>query len=188
MQSLRYCREAANRQIARYYSVLADIELCERLHYFGDQGEFRRSFLVDLKWLFDTWTDEESEELFDAQRVSEIEDKLEQLPFKDAIRYKTPADEELANICLDEMAEWRLDVSSVMAMSKDDKIRIWGYFEYMCCFIINVREELLFDIQYSVLDEPELQELSRHEPSDESKSHSPVNIINSLLDSFLVNP
>lgn len=178
MQSLRYCREAANRQIARYYSVLADIELCERLHHFGDQGEFRRSFLVDLKWMFDTWTDEESEELFDAQRVSEIEDKLEQLPFKDAIRYKTPADEELANICLDEMAEWRSDVSSVMAMSKDDKIRIWGYFEYMCCFIINVREELLFDIQYSVLDEPELQELSRREPSDESKCHSPVNEIN----------
>lgn len=128
-------------------SFLNKIELCERLHYFGDVGEFDRGFVSELQWLKDTWLDRESAELFDSRIVAGIEDKLENMPFKDAVSYKQPIDEDLANICLDDDAEWKTNVCAVMAMDSKEQLEIYKRFEYMCYFIINVREELLFDIE-----------------------------------------
>lgn len=130
--------------------LLRKIELCERLHYFGDKGEFNRTFLNELQWLRDVWIDKESEELFNSRIVAEIEDKLERIPFKDAVSYKTPVDEHLANMCLDEFSEWRTNVCVVMAMQSDEQIKIYERFEYMCHFVINAREELMFDIQSQI--------------------------------------
>jgi len=130
--------------------LLPKIELCERLHSFGDKGEFNRGFLEELKWLRDTWIDKDSDELFNSRIVADIEDKLERIPFEDAVSYKTPVDEHLANLCLDELSAWRTNVCVVMAMQPDEQIKIYERFEYMCHFVINAREELLFDIQSQI--------------------------------------
>jgi len=134
---------AASQKIEYSGACLDDIELCERLHAFGDLGTFDRSFFEELDWLLETWIDDESEELFDARKVADIEDRLERLPFEDALKCKQPGNPEWMNRCLE---EWRTNVSTVMTMSKEDKIRIHGYFEYMCYFVINAREELLYEI------------------------------------------
>ena len=137
-----YYKRVASQKIEYYIACMADIELCERLHKFGDIGNFDRSFFDELDWLLETWIDE-SEELFDSRKVSDIEDRLERLPFEDALECKHSGDQELINKCVE---EWRTNVCTVMTMSKEDKIRIHGYFEYMCYFVINAREELLYEI------------------------------------------
>jgi hypothetical protein len=107
---------------------------------------FDRSFFEDLNWLLETWIDDETEELFDARKVADIEDRLERMPFEEAVKYKHCKDKEFVTKCLLENASWRTNVSTVMTMSKEEKIQIHGYFEYMCYFVINAREELLHDI------------------------------------------
>jgi len=141
------CIVNENAVLSKNVDLLRKIELCERLHYFGDNGEFNRVFLEELKWLRDVWVDKDSDELFNSRIVADIEDKLERIPFEDAVLYKTPVDEHLANLCLDERASWRTNVCLVMAMQPVEQIKIYERFEYMCHFVINVREELLFDIQ-----------------------------------------
>ena len=147
MEILNNCKILANAGVANYEKCLNDIKLCEDLHAFGNKGAFDQEFLLELKWLLEVWLDDEAIELFDAVKVADIEDKLERIPFEQSIRYKEPANYEIANICLSEPAEWRTDVASVMTMSKEDKTRFFGYFEYMCYYVINARNELLFDIQ-----------------------------------------
>lgn len=147
MEILNNCKILANAGVTNYYECLNDIKLCEELHKFENKGVFDPEFLLELNWLLEVWLDDEAIELFDAVKVADIEDKLERIPFEQSIRYKEPANYEFANICLSEPAEWRTDVASVMTMSKEDKTRIFGYFEYMCYYVINARNELLFDIQ-----------------------------------------
>jgi hypothetical protein len=143
-------------RLQRCKQVLAEnqckLKLCEKLHYFGDMGEFGREFLAELRWLRDVWMDRQNEELFDAGMVADIEDRLERIPFKDATSYKCPVDECLANICLDENAEWRNSVCSVMSMTPREQLETYERFEYMCNFIINAREELLFDIESQICE------------------------------------
>ena len=149
---LVFLENAANAKIQKYQLVLKDIQVCDDLHKFGNLGSFDRSFMEDLEWLRDTWLDDESEELFDAKKVGNIEDQLVALPFETALihtnpLYRTSSLEEIWLDVFKESAEWRMDPSLVMTMSKEDKLRIYKHFEYMCYFVINTREALLFDIK-----------------------------------------
>lgn len=141
-----------NEKIQKYQLMLKDIQVYEQLRSFGVLGEFTRTFFQELEWLKDTWLDDESEELFDAKRVAYIEDRLIELPFEIALNHVDPSfrTQSLNEIWLSvfkEPAPWRQDPSLVMAMSREDKERIYAHFEYMCYFVLNTRESLLYDIQ-----------------------------------------
>lgn len=153
--SLAFFEKVANDKIRKYQLVLKDIQVCDELQTFGNLGVFDKGFLNELEWLKDTWIDDDSEELFDVKRVCYIEDRLAALPFETALihknkSYRTSSLEEIWNDKFKESAEWRLDPSLVMNMSKEDKLRIYKHFEYMCYFVINTRDELLFDIKDSL--------------------------------------
>jgi len=148
-------------QIDHYESLLDELDDYESLCKFGEFLHFGREFLTDLDWLRDVWLDEDSDTLFDARRVAEVEDKLVQLPFELAFYKRYAATDEYASRPdfdadlsheilvgkFGEDVEWRTRPEIVMTMSREDKLRIHSNFEYMCCFVINVREELIFDIQ-----------------------------------------
>jgi hypothetical protein len=180
--SYEYCDELKthfSNQICIIQSTLNDVKLWEELNHFGELGVFNRSFLLDLEWLHYVWL---SDELFEPERVFDIEERLSRLPFEQAYFHKYPDDFldtssnvfslrnscvvspenlpiptlvplsgigpiNLKNECLRDMAlfkKWRNDRTIVM--TDEDQTRIFKHFEYMCYFIINVREELLFDI------------------------------------------
>lgn len=131
--------ERTNEKIQQYQLLLNDIRVYDQLRTFGVLGEFTRSFFQELEWLKDTWLDDESEELFDAKRVAYIEDRLIELPFEIALAYSDSTHSST-------QAEWRRDPSLVMTMSREDKEWIYKQFEYMCYFVLNTREALLYDI------------------------------------------
>lgn len=144
--------ERANQKIQQYQLLLKDIQVYEQLRTFGVLGEFTRTFFQELEWLKETWLDEDSEELFDAKRVAYIEDRLIELPFEIALNhvdpsFRTMSLNEIWLSIFKEPASWRQDPSLIMAMSREDKERIYAHFEYMCYFVLNTREALLFDIQ-----------------------------------------
>jgi len=139
-----FLEDRTNEKIQQYQLLLNDIRVYDKLRTFGVLGEFTRTFFQELEWLKDTWLDDESEELFDAKRVAYIEDRLIELPFETALAY---ADSTHPST----QAEWRRDPSIVMTMSREDKEWIYKQFEYMCYFVLNTRETLLYDI-LKVLD------------------------------------
>lgn len=123
-------------------SILNKIDLCEILQTID------RELLVDLDWLLSVWKNEDdSDELFDARKVADIEDRLSEIPFFEATTYKSPVDDRLACECLDINAVWITNPCVVMAMSLEEKVEIHRKFEYMCYFVINAREELQFDLR-----------------------------------------
>ena len=146
-----FLEKQANAKIQKYQLLLKDIQVYEELLHFGKLGDFDFHFFNELDWLKQTWLDDTTEELFDAVRVSNIEDKLVALPFETAYchvnKNYTLSLSEIWQEVFQEPAEWRMDPSIVMAMSREDKIRIHKYFEYMGYFVINTRTTLLFDIQ-----------------------------------------
>lgn len=139
-----------NNKIRQLQLMLNDIRVYDTLCSFNNLGQFTRSFLSELEWLRYTWLDETSDELFDAKRVCYIEDRIVELPFEAALRHNKP---EFFNLSLHEIrdivfpVEWRHNPSLVMNMSREDKERIYKQFEYMCYYVLNTREALLFDIQ-----------------------------------------
>jgi hypothetical protein len=147
-----FLENLANEKIRKYQLVLKDIQVYDELHNFGNLGVFDQSFFEELEWLRDTWLDEGSEDLFDANRVCCVEDRLAALPFETALvhtnpLYRTMSLDEIWKDVFKEPAKWRLEPSLVMNMSKEDKLRIYKHFEYMCYFVINTRDTLLFDIK-----------------------------------------
>jgi len=144
-------RSILTQRIEEYQRQINDLDTYETLCKLGDFGEFGREFLSDIEWLRDTWL-EETNDLFDSARVSEIEDKLVQLPYEQAVMYREP---DLRTLSLHEIltrkfgedVTWRVMPETVMAASREDKLRVYAHFEYMCYFVINVREELLFEIR-----------------------------------------
>jgi hypothetical protein len=156
-------RDQITQRIVEYESLLNDLDDYESLCKFGEFLRFGREFLKDVDWLRDVWLDDEPTIFFDARRVAEVEDKLVQLPFELAF-YKRHADDfthypafddqvsqEILARKFGEDVEWRFKPEIVMTMSREDKLRIHSNFEYMCCFVINAREELIFDIRDRIL-------------------------------------
>lgn len=145
-------RHIIQSRVEEYQQWLNNIEIYESLCKFGDLGPFNRDFLSELDWLRDIWLDDESNECFDSRRVYEIEDKLVQLPFEQALMYKEPeyrtqSLHEITSSKFGEDVSWRNMPEIVMSMSREDKLHIYANFEYMYYYVINVREELIFDIR-----------------------------------------
>lgn len=135
----------SSQQIDLYSSIQDDIQLCEDLFRNGETRGFDRSLIDDLNSLLEIWTDRKSDELFDSNFVWQVEDRLANLPFEKAIEHKQPVDEVFAQKCLE--AEWRTRPELVMDMPVEKQIEAHRMFEYMCYFVINAREELLYDIE-----------------------------------------
>ena len=144
-------RGQITKKIVKYQSLLKDIQLLEELNSFGDLGVFNISFVRDLEWLRDVWCNEEVSS--DIEKVQYVKDRLKALPFERAFCYKnteyyTKLSSDIFKYAFkDNAVNWRNNPSSIETMSRNEKERIFGLFEYMCYFIINVRDELLFDIQ-----------------------------------------
>ena len=150
--SISSFENAANAKIKKFQLVLKDIQVYDELTKFGNLGKFDRAFLKELDWLLGEWLDDESEALFDAKRVCSIENCLAALPFETAFvhmneLYRTASLKEIWHDVFKESAEWRIEPSLVWTMSHEDRIRIHKHFEYMCYFILNTRDALLFDIK-----------------------------------------
>ncbi len=146
---LERAKQKSSQQMDLYSRLQEDIGLCEDLFCMPEDAEiegcFDRALIDDLNKLLEIWTDEEDGELFDANFVWRTEELLARLPFEKALQCKEPVDLGLAQKCLD--SKWRSNPSLIMTMSAAEQIEAHRLFEYMCYFVINVREELLYDIE-----------------------------------------
>ena len=137
-------RGDAENQILRYQSILNNIQLCEELDTF-DRDFVENELSIWLNYSTDDDTNKR------------IEDILVRIPFEKAYCYKNPDyHTELRGDVLREVFnvnafEWRYNPELTRCLSIQDKLRIIKRFEYMCYYVINTREELLFDIKY-ILD------------------------------------
>lgn len=144
-------REQITKKIVKYQSLLKDIQLWEELNSFGDLGVFDISFVRDLEWLRNVWCNEEV--VSDIEKVQYVKERLVALPFEHAFCHKNPeyytkpSSDIFKDTFKDNAVNWRNNPSYIEMMPRIEKERIFSLFEYMCYFIINVRDELLFDIQ-----------------------------------------
>lgn len=152
-------KERIGKKAAYLQSILERIQVFEELHKFGDIGLFDKSFIDDLDWLHEVWLNDSecSIDVYEEidERRSEIENKLQCLPFEKAWCYREPEFHTKPSIDIlknvfNEDVSWRFHPSIVKHMPLEDRERIFNCFEYMCYFVINVRDELRFDIESSV--------------------------------------
>jgi len=133
-------RGAIETHIEREKSVLRDLELWVEFSVIY-RGFVECEF---MEWL-NYYTDSETNAL--------IEEKLARIPFEKVYRHKNPeyinaSDEDiLQNVFGKGEHEWRTNPSTVRERSIQDKLRVIKRFEYMCYYVINANDELLFDIQ-----------------------------------------
>jgi hypothetical protein len=126
---------------------LHHIQLLEELNHFGDLGVFDNSFVS----IFDTETDPNqyiSRWLNgDPEATEYVESRFTRIPFEQAYCYKNPEYQtkprtELLKNVFGENTEWR------NLSDKQNHTQIIKHFEYMCYYVINTRDELLFDVMY----------------------------------------
>ena len=155
-QSCDSWRDTIDKKIVNMQYLFKDVDLLEDLHRFGDLGPFDESFIEDLEWLHEVWLNdsEYSIDVYDniMDRCTEIENKLAALPFEKAYCYREPefhtkSNMEIVRSVFKENATWRFDPSTVKHYPIEERERIFTKFEYMCYFVINVREDLKFDLQ-----------------------------------------
>ena len=133
-------RGSAKNKIEKFQTALKDIQLLEDLHHFGDLGVFDRSFVENE---FASW--------LNSDEPMYVEERLKNLPFEKAYCYKNPefhtkSRRDILQHIFGEENEWRDNPSLIHSMSIEDKYRIIKRFEYMCYYIINTHDELLFDL------------------------------------------
>lgn len=139
MDVIAEMRKEVNYRIQTWQNVLREIETCEDLHL----GKIDREFM-DNDFL--QWFREETE------TNKHVSEKLSQLPFEQAYSYKNPEfytkshTQLLQHVFGDESFEWRDNPTSQSNLSITEKYRLIKRFEYMCYYVINTREELLYDI------------------------------------------
>jgi len=157
---LLLCDDWRNRiaeKVAHLQSLSEKIKMFEDLYRFGDMGVLDKSFAEDLEWLHQVWLSEPecSIDVYEEidEQLNDIENKLECLPFETAVCYREPENigktdiNIVKNAFKGENVSWRFHPSIVKHMPLDDRERIFRHFEYMYYFVINVRDELQFDIE-----------------------------------------
>jgi len=140
-----------DKRIVTLQSILKNIQLWEELNRFSELGTFGRDFIEnDLSIWLNYSTDEETN--------NRIEECLKRIPFEQAYCNKNPEfhTKSRGDILREvfnnnESLEWRDNPSLVRNLSIQDKLRIIKRFEYMCYFVINQRDELIYDICKDVL-------------------------------------
>ena len=149
-------RTVVNTNITDLQYVLKDIQLLEDLYRLD---EFGAGFKDDLAWLHEVWLNatDYSIDTYDdiMERVADIENRLVSLPFEKAYCYREPefhtkSNGDIVRNVFGNDVMWRFNPSVVKYMSFEDRERIFTHFEYMFYFIINVRDELAFDISSSL--------------------------------------
>lgn len=138
-------RGSAEKKIEKFQTALKEIQLLEDLHHFGDLGVFDRSFVENE---FASW--------LNSDEPMYVEERLKNLPFEKAYCYKNPefhtkSRRDILQHIFGEENEWRDNPSLIHLMSIEDKYRIIKRFEYMCYYIINTYDELLFDLNDMLL-------------------------------------
>jgi hypothetical protein len=140
-------------KIAHYKSMLNDILILDELHRFGYVGgAFDRSFLDEISTMCALPSDCPGIN----EWIMATDKLLVRIPFEKAYCYKNPefqtkSNTELLHCVFGDNIEWRSNPSSIRVMSEIDRKKALSYFEYMCYYVINRREELLFDIQSSCM-------------------------------------
>jgi hypothetical protein len=140
-------------KIAHYKSILKDILILDELYRFGYVGGvFDRSFLDEISTICALPSDYPVINKW----IMEVDKLLVRIPFEQAYCYKNPdfwakSNTELLHCVFGDNIEWRSNPSSIRVMSEIDRKKVLSYFEYMCYYVINRREELLFDIQSSCM-------------------------------------
>jgi hypothetical protein len=137
-------RERVFKKIEQFQTHLKELQLLEELHHFGELCEFDRDFVENK---LDLWLNYSTS--LDMNHY--IEERLIQLPFEQAYCYKNPefytkSRTEILQHIFNDSVEWRFNPSVARGMSLEGKGRIIKRFEYMCCYVINTREELFFDL------------------------------------------
>ena len=132
-------------RILALQNIMRNIELLDELNYFEDRDtQFSDDFVETgfVKW----------------KNAIETGDKYEllpQIPFEKAYRYKNPdfvnvSDENILYEVFGEKAEWKQNSSTVIHMLPEERQKIYKHFEYMFYYIINVKQELAYDIETSL--------------------------------------
>lgn len=138
-------REHVENKIVIYQCKLKEIQLWEELNKFGDLGLFETEF---METEFSIWLNYAT----DSDKNSYIEERLKALPFEQAYCYKNPEFytksrmDILREVFNDASLDWRENPELARNMSLQEKYRIIKRFEYMCYYVINRRDELLYDI------------------------------------------
>ena len=145
-------RKPVERQIESLVKILGEIELWLELTRFTQSRIDDSTYLINREFVeneFSEWLNYYCSD--DANKY--VEDRLARLPFESAYRHKNPeyADKSDADVLRevfgDGAHEWRYNPTSIRNTSIQDKLRVIKRFEYMCYYVINTQEELLFDIR-----------------------------------------
>ena len=139
-------RGQIEKQILVRQSLLKDIILWEELNHFSNLDVFDREFVENELAI---WLNPST----DYEVSKQIGWRLSGIPFEQAYCYKNPEfytksrGDIFKEVFNDDSFEWRTAPHAAFLGTIQQKMRVIKRFEYMCYYVINTREELLFDIQ-----------------------------------------
>ena len=139
-------RGQIEKQIVARQSLLKDILLWEELNHFSHLGVFDRGFVENELAI---WLNPST----DYEVSKQIGYRLTSIPFEQAYCYKNPEfytksrGDIFKEVFNDDSFVWRTAPSVAFLGTIQEKMRVIKRFEYMCYYVINTRDELLFDIQ-----------------------------------------
>lgn len=137
-------RQQLEKRIIIHQSALEEIKLWEELNTFGDLGIFKRDFIENELSIWLNYTT-------DSDTNTYVETRLKLLPFEQAYccnnpEFHTKSRIDILREVFNGDLEWRDNPELARNMSVQEKFRIIKRFEYMCYYIINRRDELVYDI------------------------------------------
>jgi hypothetical protein len=144
-QSFEYSSGLYDELKMKLETRLQHVQLWKELNHFADLGNFYRDFVENELSLWLNYTTDNETNL-------RIEERLKRIPFEQAYCYKNPEfdiderGELWKHVFNDVSMDWRYNPELVRNLSVQDKYRIIKRFEYMCYYVINRREELIYDI------------------------------------------
>jgi hypothetical protein len=141
-------------------NIMRNINLLDELNYFGDSGVQYSDDFVETG--FAKWK-EATENIVNAVELGEpynmcdyIATLLPKIPFEKAYRYKNPDFNDASDAIIIREAfgnniEWRWNPSiAIQQMDQTERQNVYRYFEYMFYYVINVKQELAYDIETSL--------------------------------------
>ena len=142
-------RGQVEKKILSWQSLLKDIILWEELNHFSNLDVFDRGFVENELAI---WLNPST----DYEVSKRIGWRLSGIPFEQAYCYKNPEfytksrGDIFKEVFNDDSFEWRTAPHVAFLGTIQQKMRVIKRFEYMCYYVINTRDELLFDIQYNL--------------------------------------
>ena len=140
-------REQVEKQILVRQSLLKDIMLWDELNHFSNSSVFDRGFVENELAI---WLNPST----DYEVSKRIGWRLSGIPFEQAYCYKNPEfytksrGDIFKEVFNDDSFEWRTAPHVAFLGTIQQKMRVIKRFEYMCYYVINTRDEILFDIQH----------------------------------------